>query len=374
MRFIEAGFERFSIPEPFEKMEVLKHLEKIGRVCYKSEDKITDESCIKYLNNIRDRKHWAMLEHYIFAFYIPRSFYDEFYEIMMEHCDDYDFANAVSFVKLSNIKGSDDLDKQYILSASATAINYLWDTAAYNNPGVISCFHYICKFMLDNYSEITKMPEGFYFPNDFEMHDGVKLISRSEMKSMPRNIRLIHDFMTTKFIVDRGVTHEAVRHRPASWAQESTRYVNYGKKGCTYILPEWLSDHDKEVLLSDEMLEDYLKDQYFMASNPHNLSYRTLDYLDSIIHSSNIYEDLVSSDTTNIKEDKWVPQQARSVLSHSTKAELVMTARLGEMKHFFDMRAEGHAHPQMREVAIPLLADCISTDHIIFEDQQKYLV
>lgn len=374
MRFIEAGFERFIIPEATEKMEVLKHLEKIGRVCYKSEDKITAESCIKYLKGIRDRKHWAMLEHYIFAFYIPRSVYDEFYEVMMEHDDDYDFANAVSFVKLSDTGVKNDLDKQYILSASATAINYLWDTVAYNNPNIISCFHYICKFMFDNYPEITKQPEGFKFPDDFEVHDDIRLISREEMKSLPRNIRLIHDFMTTKFTVDRGVTHEAVRHRPASWAQESTRYVNYGKKGCTYILPEWLSDHDKEVLLSDKMLDDYLNDQYFMATNPHNLSYRTLDYLNEIVHSSETYEDLVQDDTTNIKDAKWAPQQARSILTHSTKAELVMTARLGEMKHFFDMRAEGHAHQQMREVAIPLLADCINTDPVIFEDQKKYLL
>ena len=70
MKFIKPSFEILDIPEPNDHMGVLKFLERVGRVCYKSEDKITDESCIKFLQNIRNRKHWAMLEHYIFTIVI----------------------------------------------------------------------------------------------------------------------------------------------------------------------------------------------------------------------------------------------------------------------------------------------------------------
>lgn len=130
---------------------------------------------------------------------------------------------------------------------------------------------------------------------------------------------LEHYSFSVKFICDRGVSHEIVRHRVASYAQESTRYCNYNKSGdVAFIRPVFFEEDTPEMD----------------------------NWLDSCMRAEKTYNYLISEGRT--------PQEARSVLPNSLKTEVVMTANLREWRHFLSLRAcgsTGKPHPQMLEVA-----------------------
>lgn len=145
-----------------------------------------------------------------------------------------------------------------------------------------------------------------------------------------------HVSFTVKFIVDRGVSHEMVRHRLASYSQESTRYCNYSKdyfqSEITFIEPYYLAEGSPgwmEWMLAMEAAEK----AYFNLLN--------------IGHS---------------------PQEARAVLPNSLKTEVMMTANLREWRHFLKVRTSKAAHPQIREVAIPLLHELQRLIPVVFDD------
>lgn len=135
---------------------------------------------------------------------------------------------------------------------------------------------------------------------------------------------LEHFSITVKFICDRGVSHEIVRHRLASYCQESTRYCNYSK-----------DDFSSSITVIEPL---------FLASN--TKAYK--EWCDACLNAENSYFNLLDQGCT--------PQEARTVLPNSLKTEVVMTANLREWRHFFKLRCSPAAHPQMREVATPLLA------------------
>lgn len=145
-----------------------------------------------------------------------------------------------------------------------------------------------------------------------------------------------HQSVTVRVICDRGVTHEIVRHRIASYTQESTRYCNYtqGKFGkeITVIKPCFWKENDEKYLIWK-------------------------DVLSQIETAYNKLIDLGAS-----------PQEARSVLPNSLKTEIVITMNLREWKHFFKLRTSEAAHPQMLEIAIPLLNEFKKLIPIIFDD------
>lgn len=145
-----------------------------------------------------------------------------------------------------------------------------------------------------------------------------------------------HETITVKIICDRGVTHEIVRHRIASYSQESTRYCNYSKSKfgseLTFIRPFfWKEKSDKFSLWKEEML--------------------------SIEKTYNKLIELGSK-----------PEEARSVLPNSLKTEIVVTMNLREWRHFFRLRTSTKAHPQMREIAIPLLNEFRERIPVIFDE------
>ena len=147
---------------------------------------------------------------------------------------------------------------------------------------------------------------------------------------------LEHCSFTVKFICDRGVSHEIVRHRLASYCQESTRYCNYSKEGfgeeITVIKPCFWDETD--------------------------LKYAAWANLCS--KAEDAYIDLIRSGAT--------PQEARSVLPNSLKTEVVMTANIREWRHFLKLRCAKAAHPQMREVALILLEKVHDLIPVCFDD------
>lgn len=197
----------FVIETEVQGMDILKQLEKVGRTCYKSEDKITDTSAVTFVKNLIARGHEAMIEHYS---------------------------------------------------------------------------------------------------------------------------------LSVRVICDRGVTHEIVRHRLASFAQESTRYCNYSK-----------DKHDSQITV--------IKPLFWPEGDPRLGIWRK-----AMADAESYYMDLLAAGAT--------AQEARSVLPNSLKTEIVITANLREWRHFFRMRAAATAHPQMQEIARPLLAEFQKLIPIIFDD------
>lgn len=153
-----------------------------------------------------------------------------------------------------------------------------------------------------------------------------------------------HSAMTVKFICDRGVTHELVRHRLCAFSQESTRYCNY-KGGVTFVIPPWT---------------DIISGEYSWKSKPDVSDPNTKDWIWCLLHCEEIYITLLGRG--------WSPQQARSVLPNSTKTEIVVTANFREWRHIFKLRCSKAAHPQMREIMIPLYEKCKELVPIIFDD------
>ena len=142
---------------------------------------------------------------------------------------------------------------------------------------------------------------------------------------------------TVKFITDRGVTHEFVRHRLCSLAQESTRYVNY-KSGAEFILPVFW---DKWTAVQQSIWKE------------------------SMSNSEYFYKSLIERGAS--------PQEARSVLPNSLKTELVVKANLREWMHIFSLRCSKAAHPQIRELLLPLLDEFCERCPVVFEGIRENL-
>ena len=151
-----------------------------------------------------------------------------------------------------------------------------------------------------------------------------------------------HANITVRFICDRGVTHELVRHRLASYSQESTRYVNYsnGKFGSeiTVIKPIFWSECSTEYS----------------------------EWLSAMQQAEESYLSLIQLGAT--------PEQARSVLPNSLKTEIVMTCNIREWRHVLNLRCSETAHPQMRELMLPLLNDLHKKLPVFFDDIYKKFI
>lgn len=336
MKEAKAGFEVLTIPEATDRLSVLTHLERIGRICYKSEDKITEESCINFIKNIRNRKHWAMLEHYIFTMSVPKAVYDNINDAAWKTPENVDLIQALKFINCTYWGKAPSEDLRYIISGSATAFNYLWECECFRkNP--IAGIPVVCNFIA------TTHPELMVCERNLIRDDGrIRFLSRDEIKSLPKNLRMLHDFQSVIFTVDRGVTHELVRHRPASWAQESTRYCNYNS-----------GKFDNEITFIRPLFYDETREKEYNY------------WQESCYDSSGAYDWLIQAGST--------PQEARSVLPNSVKADICMTATMMEWRHFFKMRVPKTAHPQMREVTVPLFSDTLKMNPDIFQDLSHLL-
>lgn len=141
-----------------------------------------------------------------------------------------------------------------------------------------------------------------------------------------------HEKVTVRVICDRGVAHEIVRHRIASYSQESTRYCKYKSRGIQVIEPFFFVGDDKKYQI----------------------------WVNAMCACEEAYNALIEAGAT--------PQEARSVLPNSLKTEIVITYNLREWRHFFKLRCSKRAHPQMREITIPLLWEFLRRIPIIFDD------
>lgn len=149
---------------------------------------------------------------------------------------------------------------------------------------------------------------------------------------------LEHRSITVRVICDRGVSHEIVRHRLASYTQESTRYCNYSQ-----------DKFKNEIVVIRPVFWDEKKDAEKYAV-----------WKKLVKDAEKAYLKLLKMGAT--------PEEARSVLPNSLKTEIVMTMNLREWRNFFKLRTDSHAHPQMRQIARPLLQEFRKLIPVIFDD------
>lgn len=167
--------------------------------------------------------------------------------------------------------------------------------------------------------------------------------------------------ITVKFICDRGVSHQLVRHRLCSFAQESTRYCNYSKdkfnNEITYIIPSWLDIPQGNYTYWDG---DWVDTDKMKIQLPADNKDATSSWLFALNHAETTYRILTSRG--------WKPEQARAVLPISLKTEINMKANLREWRHFFKLRCSKTAHPDIRVLALDLLKQFHEQIPIIFDD------
>lgn len=278
MKLIKPSFQ--IIPQE----DLFKHIELCGRVCYKSEDKITDDSAERFVNGLIKSGHTSVLEHgtvYLSA--------------MVDTTNNNRDEKFIRFLGFSDKYREDFHSYSYMRHMSKTES---------------------CVFVTTNYRVLIE--NGWLDDLIYQCEPTVYHKKRT----------------TVKFICDRGVSHEIVRHRKFSFSQESTRYCNYSKdkfdNQLTCIIPNWINWPVNE-LYYDEKTE-YSED--------------TILWYGSLKKSEDTYFDLLKKG--------WAPQQARTVLPNSLKTELVMTGFVEDWKHFFELRTAANAHPQVRELAISL--------------------
>ena len=244
--------------------DIYKQIEIAGRTCYKSEDKITPTSAKEFVDRMIKSGHGAMLEHGTVYLDVPNSAGN--YNLVP-----FFASNPYSKVV---IKPLDDRVHNYITT------NFRVIVENFAEEYIPDVLQYICE------------------PTEF--HE--KRIS-------------------VRWTCDRGVSHEFVRHRVFSFAQESTRYCTYSKDKfgheITYIQPCWEMQKDEEEL-----------------------------FLLQLEQAQNAYNALISSG--------WRPQQARAILPNALKTELVMTGFESDWKHFFELRCDTAAHPDARKLALEL--------------------
>lgn len=263
---------------------MMKFITKVGYTCYKTNKEITNEVAAAFVDSLIKRGHGAMLEHGTVFLAIPA-------EKMKNEQVSKIVSNLISYHLWTRYTEKIMNDKLYLI--------------------IVTNFRVIVENNLQQF-----MKDYWYIPT----HD--------ERKCRP----------TVKFITDRGVSHESVRHRVMSFAQESTRYCNYLKEkfgaSVTFIQPDWIKSEDQS-----EFEED--------CATIEKLYFKWLD--------------------------KGYPAQlSRYFLINGVKTELIITGFADDWQHFFDLRAldkTGPAHPDIKKLALPLYQEFLKLD--IIEEKQK---
>jgi len=280
MKIIKPSVEFFGAV-PTDYAGALAFIEMAGRTCYKSEDKITDSSAEGFVNRLISAAHLAMVEHSNFV-------------VRTNNSEGWSSALLDDLISIAGKYLNVHIDDEYLcVGGNLTAwYNRFTDFYAGRLPGVFTP-------VILHYGKIFGNPRT---PSDQEAW---QVCPHNEI---PKALRRY----SAKFICDRGVSHELVRHRPCSFAQESTRYVNYGGKDMEFIEPAGFEEWGEKAV------------QVFKETC-HFAEYGYAEML----------------------EDGLIPQQARAVLPNALKTEIIVTADAAEWAHIKKLRTHPSAHPDM---------------------------
>ncbi len=280
MKLIESSVQIIEEKDPYKMIELA------GRTCYKSEDKITENSAKEFVDRMIKLGHGAMLEH------------------------------GTIYLKI---------DK--------TEDGHLPPARLYWSDGNHK-----------KYTRVRKHGNSIYVTTNLRV-----IVENDRLDDLQYQVEPTEHHekrITAKFICDRGVSHEFVKHRVFSFAQESTRYCDYSKdkfgNDITYIIPSWLDLPEGKYSNWDNDWCD-VSELKLLYPEVDNLSDPANCFLQSIKNAEYYYFMLINRG--------WKPQQARQVLPNATKTELVMTGFESDWEHFFELRCSGAAHPDAKKLA-----------------------
>lgn len=209
----------------------------------------------------------------------------------------------------------------------------------------------LCKYFDSPYSKMYDDGEWIYVTTNYRVLVENNWLDDLQYICEPTEFH--EKRYTVKFICDRGVSHEFVRHRVMSFAQESTRYCNYSKdkfgNEVTFIEPCWLEDYNYE---GNTYYNGFLVALRAAEANYFDLMKKWEDRIPDKRYK------------TGFRNNPWTPQQARAVLPNALKTELVMTGFASDWEHFFKLRDAGSAHPQAYELAHPLHMEFLRRGYI----------
>lgn len=311
----------------------MEFIERIGRTCYKSTDKITEGSAKTFVQTLLKRQHYAMLEHDVI--YVKIKTYS-IYENCVRFINQFSrsstgnsYINVGDYNKIGN--------SSYIISGNMRAFIELINERVRNYQAhhfISSSSDFLCFKIIKQYPDffdekainLTKSDnvKNSNLDNLFEIMSRKEFIDKASDDTLFQH--LTH---TILFTCDRGVSHELVRHRPCSFAQESTRYCNYS-----------MDKYDNNITVIEP---------FFFVDNPKLYD----SWLQACLASEKAYLDLIENGAS--------AQQARSVLPNSLKTEIIVTTTEKEWQHIINLRYHGTTgapHPQMHEVmkmAYPIL-------------------
>lgn len=330
MKIINACYQRIR-DEEFNNP--LKKIERIARICYKSEDNITEDSYKKMTKALLSRKHLAMFEHSSLVFEVNKMIFQAVgVAAAVITTNTNNDGHIMNICRIHRTRTNVGSEERCIVSGNIRAFYEFFEkTVEFKiNNYWLAELYWMVNNRIDNLFEIPEYSSHVSSTRIKEIRD---------MSELTPAERLIHETVSAIFTCDRGVTHELVRMRDASFAQESTRYCNYqmGKFGSeiTVIKPCFFDVGTIEYARWGNACE-YAEKAYFALLN-----------------------------------DGAKPQEARSVLPTSVKADIAITTNLYEWKHILNLRAcdaTGPAHPQMKEIMVPLFREMKAEYPEILED------
>lgn len=300
---------------------IYKQIEIAGRTCYRSENKITETSAKDFVDRMVKSGHGAMLEH--------GTVYLTFH------------------VKDPSIIGKEEYNNQQ------AELNTLIQKYANNKYSIVKVNHYHdTAFITTNYRVLIE--------NNWV----------NDLKYLCEPTVFHEKRICVKFICDRGVTHEFVRHRVFSFAQESTRYCNYSKdkfgNELTFIIPCWVDKsilkEAEETVTNNDNYKNLIREYYYRFSAKQEEWFKSksvapeINFIIDLQTTEQLYLDLINRG--------WTAQEARTILPNAVKTELVMTGFVKDWEHFFHLRCASSAHPQARELAQPLEQEFINRKYL----------
>lgn len=296
MKLINSSVEVIE-PTGYTLQDIYKQIELAGRTCYKSEDNMTDTSAKEFVNRMVASKHYAMLEH------------------------------GTVYLKFT------DSSTKTLIIDGIRCSEYLYDNYISNKYSIIHsvpCVGNTNWYVTTNYRVLVEnnwLDDLKYLCEPTEYHE---------------------KRITTRFICDRGVSHELVRHRVFSFAQESTRYCNYSKdkfgKELTFIIPSFCKDIPNNTKFEDSVQVN----MFVWATTQDNDLKLMVDKFTQVFLYQLIDTEIACIGLLN---NGYKPQEVRAMLPNALKTEVVMTGFESDWDHFFELRCTKAAHPDMQKLA-----------------------
>ncbi len=302
MKILEPSFE---IQDDLDQKSLVVRLEACGRICYKSEELISEDSAMPFVRKVAGHGHNSVLEMAVVTLKVKcsRSEIDAFLACQPKYfvVDEYDGGLLLT----ASIRGFREIYQRFPDNTVVTeTVGFLADRHPYLFEGIWKTSDGERRGSL----EVEKMP-------------------LTAVEALPDRLLLRHRFVGVTLYVNRAVTHEIVRHRPCSYLQESQRYCRYSQdkfdNQVTFIKPMFYEEGSAEYDLWKKAMEE----------------------------TEAIYLKLLETST---------PQAARTVLPNSCKTEIIVYCNLEEWKHIFTLRTHKTAEPSMREIMIPLAEELAS--------------